>query len=66
MYVLKDNECLILTQKNLDGALYSTKSMNIFHETVGGYVQNTETAVIVKELTQAEAIELFYNLYNRS
>lgn len=57
--ILKDDEILMVTQKNGDGALYSTGSINIFHEIIDGYIQNKETGVIVKNLTANEVIDIF-------
>lgn len=56
---LNDDEFLMITQRDGDGALYSTRSINIFHEIVDGYIQNFKTGAIVKELTNNEIIDIF-------
>ena len=56
---IKDNERLMVTQRNEDGALYSTGSINVFHKIIDGYIQDIETGAIVKELTANEVIDIF-------
>ena len=60
---MKDNERLMITQQNEDGALYSTDIINVFHKIIDGYIQDIETGAIVKELTTNEVIDMFNNSY---
>jgi hypothetical protein len=53
---LLDDEVVIATMKNKDGALYSTKSLNMNHELVGGYIQNIITCEVVCDLTPEEVL----------
>ena len=55
---MKDNQRLMITQRNGDGALYSTGSVNMFHEVIDGYIQDIDTGAIIKELTAKEVIDI--------
>ena len=56
---VKENERLVVIQKNTDGALYTTGSINVFHQVIAGFIQNIETHDIIKELTASEIIDIF-------
>jgi len=56
----KHENRLLITQKNTDGAYYSTGSINTQHEVVSGSIINSNTGEILLELSAAEVIDLFH------
>ncbi len=58
---MKDNEILVITQCNNDGALYTTNSINADHEIISGYIMDFNNHEIIKELSIQEINNIIDN-----